>query len=769
MESLIDPADKQNVPKAVTLIQSIYQLKSLDTSSYSPSQINEHRSLVTVGEIFSSFLDAFTTVTMALSDQLISLSKYAHAAFAVYSKHSTNFMTSPLYADSQAIVKDVYFCVAKQKLLNPRANFYIMHCGTDRLETDFCLARTQNHHRNFDILDLAGKLATSSLIDSIFARNPTLDAGSRRLKVTGVIGVDHLNPKSWIGDVDVSKVSLQLCWEEGRRQASLLVASLYPRDPVVDFSAVFCLTDHDLLRPRGRYVGFSNEADISIDYDRPNTPAPHPDDPQPTTRATDHLADDSDEDDGHDDNGSDGGGRDLEDLLPDSADEPLNGSNHTVEDWLEIDGQRYSKACLVSQHLRANCSKKLAERALRVRGLTLDGLRKRPPEFPLDPGGDNLQIGDITATLVRTESVVCLTILQVTGFRRGRHTQHIIKAETLHDPKEDYYLEGEALQIIQAGPEMWEWPLGSYLEVSKPKKSGSEISGIRDFALSVPGFLCYRANPEVHSICPNQLSPSPPLDPSLLDKHESWTFRASELLDLLQLMWANFRPENDQNLVEKIELLPQVWSSKGFPYNDNSGTQPTSRRHWIQALMTSSGTPAFVVEDFVLSTPNVDPDKEIKQQCPLCNEPKKLKEMRGHVGRHILLHLHGIEDVRRVTKVSLPRLSLIPNLNLYIRSVTILVDSAAVTSAAPASWLPVPNGRLNRTVGFNARSSMAQPRSQRKILRAPTSQLRVHTVQRRSGNTTPSAMSHSDTTPFSMVPALTPILSSRSNLVKRRR
>ena len=145
-----------------------------------------------------------------------SLLKYVHAAFAVYSKHSTDFMTSALYADSQAAVKDVYFCVAKQKLLNSHSNFYIIHCGTDRLETDFCLARTQNHHQNFDILDLAGKLATSMLINSIYTQNPNLNSGSRQLKVTDTVGINHLNPKSWVGDVSVDKVSLQLCWEEGK-------------------------------------------------------------------------------------------------------------------------------------------------------------------------------------------------------------------------------------------------------------------------------------------------------------------------------------------------------------------------------------------------------------------------------------------------------------------------------------------------------------------------------------------------------------------------
>jgi hypothetical protein len=390
------------------------------------------------------------TLTMSLSDQLTSLSKYAHAAFAFYSKHTTSFMTSALYADSQAIVKDVFFCVAKQKLLDPLANLYIIHCGTDRLETDFCLARTQTHHRNFDILELAGKLATSSLIDCIFARNPELDAGSRRLKVSGAIGIDHLNPKSWTGDVNVDKVSLQLCWEAGRKQAAALVSSVYLGDVGAEFSKVFCLPDHDLLRPHGKYVGFSNEADFSIADDQPDTKTTAPLHPDALGLTADIPSDlDGDSDDG--DNGGcrdEVGGEadeDLEELLPDSYNEPVNGFETSPNDWLEVNGQYYRKSSLVSQNLKANRSKKSVERTLRVRGLTLDDLRKHPLKTPLDPTGDNFQVGDLAATLVRTGTLICLAILQAIGIRKDRQTQHVIAIETLHDPKEDYFVQAEVL------------------------------------------------------------------------------------------------------------------------------------------------------------------------------------------------------------------------------------------------------------------------------------------------------------------------------------
>ena len=382
VESLVDPVDKQNVPKAVTLIQLINKLQTLDTASYTPSQVEEHRALVAIGTVFSAFVDPFIHSHMSLADQLTSLSKYAHAAFAFYAKHSTDFMTSPLYVDSQAVVKDVFFCVAKQQILDPTADFHIILCGTDHLENDFCLARTQTHHRNFDILDLANKLATSSLIDSVLLQNPGLDAGSRRLKTSGVLGADHVNPKSWTGDVSVGRVSLQVCWEEGRMQAATLVSSIYPEDPILDFDTLFLQSHHDLLRPKGRYIGVSNELDPSLGNDLPEVPrqmSHNTDGPLVPTGTTevstdpdnvmdeingpgpDEAAEKQDDSEGGGDDYSDEEGVELEDLLPDSVDEPLDGFCAKPEEWLEIDGQQYHKASLIAQHLKANRSKKVVE------------------------------------------------------------------------------------------------------------------------------------------------------------------------------------------------------------------------------------------------------------------------------------------------------------------------------------------------------------------------------------------------------------------------
>ena len=174
--------------------------------------------------------------------------------------------------------------------------------------------------------------------------------------------------------------------------------------------------------------------------------------------------------------------------------------------------------------------------------------------------------------------------------------------------------------------------------------------------------------------------------------------------------------------------------------------------------MKSPGTAAFVVEDFAPNMPDVDRGKELERNCPLCNEPKKLKDMRGHVGQHILLRSRGAEEYDLVNPVSLPSLWFIPDTNRwYVRSVTIHVDSVVVTCVAPASWLPVPNNGSTRIVGFVISSSMARLKSRPKTPHVPMSQSTAPTARKRFGNTTPLATLCFDTGPSWTVTALTPV------------
>ena len=133
---LLDPADKKNVPKAVTLLQSLLQLKDLP-SPLNPTANIKWCAIVFVADMLGYFLRPFISVDMTLSEQVKCLSTYSFLAAGVQIKHGTAYMTGALYADSQATVKNIIFTIACLQNIDPTLEFYILHEGTDQLECVF--------------------------------------------------------------------------------------------------------------------------------------------------------------------------------------------------------------------------------------------------------------------------------------------------------------------------------------------------------------------------------------------------------------------------------------------------------------------------------------------------------------------------------------------------------------------------------------------------------------------------------------------------------
>jgi hypothetical protein len=112
-------------------------------------------------------------------------------------------MTSVLYADTQAIYKNVVFTVARLKLLSEDHKFFLGFEGSDCLENFFGDICAHDHARNCDLKQLAEKAATGVLVNTLFQRNSRWDCGHWRLKLDSTKGVDHTNPKSWKGNISV--------------------------------------------------------------------------------------------------------------------------------------------------------------------------------------------------------------------------------------------------------------------------------------------------------------------------------------------------------------------------------------------------------------------------------------------------------------------------------------------------------------------------------------------------------------------------------------
>ena len=108
---LLNPIDKQNVLKAMNLIQELFDLQDMRISG-TQALVARTRNVKFIADVLGFFLFPFIIITKSLSEQIRDLSTYSHLITALYKKHALEFMMSMLYADSQAIVKNIIFTVA---------------------------------------------------------------------------------------------------------------------------------------------------------------------------------------------------------------------------------------------------------------------------------------------------------------------------------------------------------------------------------------------------------------------------------------------------------------------------------------------------------------------------------------------------------------------------------------------------------------------------------------------------------------------------------
>jgi hypothetical protein len=111
-------------------------------------------------------MQPFTDVDMNLTNQLENLATYSFLAAAMHIRHGTNCLTSVLYTDTQATVKNIIFTVARMQKIDPEKALYLLLEGTDCLEGFFGDCQTQDHSRNFDIEQLGQRLGVATLIHS---------------------------------------------------------------------------------------------------------------------------------------------------------------------------------------------------------------------------------------------------------------------------------------------------------------------------------------------------------------------------------------------------------------------------------------------------------------------------------------------------------------------------------------------------------------------------------------------------------------------------
>ncbi|KAH6904033.1 hypothetical protein BKA70DRAFT_1512940 [Coprinopsis sp. MPI-PUGE-AT-0042] len=632
---LFSPNDKQNVPAAVTLLQTL--LFDIDVEDNdlmaTPTLLEKAKSVARIARILGYFLLPFIDVRMSLQEQLCSLSTYSHLLTGLYQQHGLGFMTGALFADSQAVVKSIFLTALRLQRIDPSLKYYILLDGTDRLEAMFGTVRTLDHGRNVDIVQLSHKLSIATEINAILERYPHLDQGHKRLNLVDIRGVDHINPKSWKGDVRVSPelVDIERAWNDGANAANDELEDLFGRR--MDWAAYFSKPNVDHLRPEGTitYIGTSvKDTDFKDADDVIAVKSIEKEDESGSESDTD-----SDESESEDDeinitpSASAAEGGEISTAAIDAVEDnpsdhrqlnPLPPSKKASSYIVDDAGKKVSKHTVVAR-LVAESSRKAVNREFRVRGDTVGSIlkgKKREAEIAelLDDRQDHVGQGDPGAILVRVEQMVCLALVDILTFRKGG-----AKPDLQSIPYDDLSLSSMSVlvQLMSMTPAMhhtklqWLWS-GTYLSHRAHPMHVTKRSK-KDYTMRVPASGFYPLAPAIQQGA---------------DGKSTWVFEHSELVDAMKLLWKDLQPATNDAL-SNLKSLPTI---------DYTGESPTLPL----ATNLTGETLSLHVLDPLIASVGVKLATGTKVPCRLCNKQITVNGMRNHVGIHLLKSHRGVAD-----------------------------------------------------------------------------------------------------------------------------
>ncbi|KAI0054949.1 hypothetical protein BV25DRAFT_1816306, partial [Artomyces pyxidatus] len=466
-DALLRPNDKQDVMLMVRLLNAIASLPAAPPGT-SPTFRSSRRMLRLLGTLYRHLLSAYLDVSISLHEQLRHLSAVAHIVLALYHHEKGNFIPVQLYFDVISMVKNVYFCVAKTQVDNPGGEFWTILLGTDGLEKIFGKVRTMvGNDTNADVLQLGNRISGAVQCVKILEEHPEWGGDSRRLHLKSLAEqgskvsskADHLNPKSFTGDLHVDSVLLLTSWQEGRRCAEAALDKADVRSPLdyMDTKGGF-----DILCPFGdsRII----LADGILDSDEREE--------EPDEQDGSPLADSELDDAG-------GPASDTDDLEPDlddlaaaeepppshSTSEPSSKKRSAFVLLSPNDTSPQHKALVCKEYSRLFCVDVSKDRLRRVRGYS-QYIQSADSEMPFsladaDEAGALLTVEDPALTLVRCNNLVFLAVVQISAIQLDSQHLQSIPASHLHEP--NVRMRGHIMTLVEinathqpANPD-WEW------------------------------------------------------------------------------------------------------------------------------------------------------------------------------------------------------------------------------------------------------------------------------------------------------------------------
>ncbi|KAJ7121422.1 hypothetical protein C8R44DRAFT_529506, partial [Mycena epipterygia] len=274
VERILNPDDPQHVPHAIELLEAVVTLRTGRNTAFKvpASEVDTNSDLDSIG-LFSymveALLNAFIDPSASLTDQIRNLSIYSHMSFVLFRVFRLKFMSNQLYGDSQTMVKNIVFTVAKQQLLDPDGKVNAYNDGTDPVEEHFGYTRELGGHNSaMNFKQAVERTGWACDIRGVHERNPGLHAGHRRRNITRTEIKDHLNEHNFTGDLVSGHCNLPTPWRDGQVE-TMQIFKLYSRLAPAQYDLPMIFKSKpglDTLRPFDgiTYPGISDDVDRSL-------------------------------------------------------------------------------------------------------------------------------------------------------------------------------------------------------------------------------------------------------------------------------------------------------------------------------------------------------------------------------------------------------------------------------------------------------------------------------------------------------------------------
>ncbi|KAK6997165.1 hypothetical protein R3P38DRAFT_2798691 [Favolaschia claudopus] len=220
--------------------------------------------------------------------------------------------------------------------------------------------------------------------------NPDIDRGHRKLKLSGALGIDHINPASWLGDVVVGNVNIPQEWDLGRKDADAVLEKYFHGSIAVNWTV-------DPVDPTAS----------SLSAEQVNHTLSETNQGPPQT--------------------AESYGLDLDNYFPENLDDLDNDKIPDIFEKFLIDteGKKYLKSTLIA----GLASNRSTLRTQRVQGLAVADFHQKRLDFDFDPleEEDMVKIDDLVGILIQTKELeICLCALLVKEFKKENQTAPLL-------------------------------------------------------------------------------------------------------------------------------------------------------------------------------------------------------------------------------------------------------------------------------------------------------------------------------------------------------